>query len=182
MKIIIQTVTVSWNKNYRGGENANIRNSTPEAFELPLEAFLNTERKIPVHQVRYSHYNNYIEPTTNNVYLIDSSKIKLKGTYIKMHDDYSEVFFCYSSHDCGKPYRSRHDETGTLIPLEEKAFDLFNNEYGRIVFNGRYTDFDTGNWWYEKKVHNIILLEKYNKDVFVKNVISKEYSQLASLK
>lgn len=181
MSIIIQSVTVHWNKDYRGGVGAAERNAVPESFELPLEVFaFSPSKSIIVHEVRCYSSDNF--KIREKIYSVESSEIKVKGTIIKREKELLQVYFKYSDYDCGKPYRSKYNETGTLMPLEEKAFDLHEDEYGRIIFNGRYTDIDNGNWWYEKKVRNIIRTNKKDKDIFVKSNISKKYEQLAILK
>jgi hypothetical protein len=181
MSIYIQSIITSWDKEYRGGEKAAIRNGIPDSFELPIDVFVRpNEDKVFIHEVRSFWYNDFM--TTGKVYPIESSEVKLQGVLIKTSKENIQVYFKYSVHDCGKPYRSRYDNTGTLTMLEEKAFTLNKNEYGRVVFNGRYTDLDSGNWWYEKKVYNIIDLDKAKKDIFIRNNPLKVYEQMAVLK
>lgn len=181
MSIIIQSITVVWRKEQRGGSGAAERNSIPEAFELPLDVCVySKDNPIVIHEVRLRYYDNFKPMESSNH--TQGSRVRIKGGVIDITTDLLQVYFSYSEYDCGKPYRSKYDETGSLVPIKEKAFDLFDNQYGRIAFNGRYTCYDTGNWWYEKKVHNIIHTDEVNKDIFVKNQVDKKYSQLAVLK
>ncbi len=177
MSIYIQSITTGWNKEHRGGQKAAIRNAIPDSFELPIDVFVRpNDDKIIIHEVKSYWYDHFA--TRSKIYSIASSEVKLKGVLIKSNQENLQVYFKYSVHDCGKPYRSRYDNTGTLAMLEEKAFTLDKNEYGRVVFNGRYSDDD---WWYEKKVYNIIKLDSANKDIFSLNPL-KVYEQLAVLK
>lgn len=181
MSVIIQSITIYWGKGHRGGLDAAKRNSIHESFELPINACINlADNSIIVHEIRCNSYDNF--EIRENVYAVESPEIKIKGSLVKIGKEVVQVYFKYSDYDCGKPYRSNHDEMGTLIPLEEKAFDLHDNEYGRIVFNGRYTDMYNSSWWYEKKVHNIIRTTKNEKDIFIKNNVLKKYEQLEILR
>jgi hypothetical protein len=180
MSIIIQSITVAWNKDYRGGKEAEIRNAVPDSYPLPLEACVHSDsNNIIIHEVKRYHHNDF--QISDNVQCINASNHKVKGGYLKIGEEYLEVYFKYSYYDCGKPFLNKYDETGTLIPLEEKAFILLDDEYGKVVFNGKYTDIDNGNWWYEKKVHNIIRTSKIHKDVFLRNEVIKSYKKLSIL-
>ncbi|EMO06080.1 hypothetical protein LEP1GSC116_4839, partial [Leptospira interrogans serovar Icterohaemorrhagiae str. Verdun HP] len=56
--------------------------------------------------------------------------------------------FLYSK-NCGNPIRYGK----TFGFLHEKAFDIFFNKFGRILYNGRHTD--TGEWFYSLNILNV---------------------------
>lgn len=68
--------------------------------------------------------------------------------------------------------------------LNETAFILKKNQYGRITYNNRYVDPDSQNWYYGWHVYNVIncdLADCKEKMFFVKNP-DYEYKQLLDLR
>ena len=68
--------------------------------------------------------------------------------------------------------------------LNETAFILENNQYGRIIYNNRYVDPDNSHWYYGWHVYNIIncdISECKEKMFFEKNP-DYEYKQLLDLR
>lgn len=67
--------------------------------------------------------------------------------------------------------------------MNEKAFVLKQNQYGRIIWNERRTDYDTGEWYYQLHIYNFIYLldHTFSKDIFMKKKPDFEYKQLARL-
>lgn len=67
--------------------------------------------------------------------------------------------------------------------LNEKAFALYENEYGQVLYNGRFTDFDTGEWYYILNIINLIYTNNHCKDIdiFTKQKSIKSYTQIAKL-
>ncbi|ASV09139.1 hypothetical protein AR546_02430 [Leptospira interrogans serovar Canicola] len=64
--------------------------------------------------------------------------------------------------------------------LHEKAFDIFSNEFGRILYNGRHTDSDTGEWFYSLNILNVCDTEEKNYNLFLREP-DKIYKQLKML-
>ncbi|MNC53655.1 hypothetical protein D3C76_1397000 [compost metagenome] len=90
----------------------------------------------------------------------------------------SKYLFTFQySHFCGKPVR--YDKL--YNPLAEKAFELSSNEYGRIMYNGRHTHLDTGEWYYELHLVNAMLIEDTSPNVWISKDPTKEYKQLEIL-
>lgn len=123
-----------------------------------------------------------------------------------------EVTFFYDGKRSGAPFRRGHnkDFCNQDSPfcgkdmLNETAFVLSQNQYGRIIWNERRIDYDTGEWYYELHVYNLFslcsetikpcLVAKQHKrsqknlsdkafpvDIFIKNKPDFEYRQFASL-
>ena len=56
--------------------------------------------------------------------------------------------------------------------LNETAFILENNQYGRIIYNNRYVDPDNSHWYYGWHVYNIINcdISECKEKMFLKRV------------
>ncbi len=66
--------------------------------------------------------------------------------------------------------------------LNETAFILKKNQYGRIIWNERRTDYDTGEWYYQLHIYNMIYsLDISKNNIFVSNKPDFVYQQEAVL-
>ena len=65
----------------------------------------------------------------------------------------------------------------------ETAFVLKEGEYGRIVFNNRFIEHDTGKWRYVKSIYNFLNCDKgaYREKMFFRKKPDFEYSSLMPL-
>ena len=62
-----------------------------------------------------------------------------------------------------------------------KTLRIGVNEWGQIVYNGRFQDYDEGGWWYEKMVVNVGLFERLTPGVFTKQEPTCRYSAMGEL-
>lgn len=105
-------------------------------------------------------------------------------------DQYAVTFF-YDQQRSGMPFRRGHNKDFRnpdsrfygMDVLNETAFVLAEYQYGRIIWNERNTDYDTGTWYYQLHIYNLFHLSdrNFSKDIFVKNKLTYEYRQLAAL-
>ena len=67
--------------------------------------------------------------------------------------------------------------------LNEVAFSLMPNQYGRVLYNERRRDMDTGEWYYQLHIYNLLYTEEkqLSKDVFVVYKPDRIYQQIARL-
>ena len=61
-----------------------------------------------------------------------------------------------------KPTDENQYEVHFYSGFDKTAFVLGKEQYGRIVFNERNTDYDTGEWYYQLFVFNFVCCEKDN--------------------
>ena len=68
--------------------------------------------------------------------------------------------------------------------INETAFILEKNQYGRIIYNNRYVDPDSQNWYYGWHVYNIINCDvsECKEKMFFKKNPDYEYKQLLDLR
>ena len=102
-----------------------------------------------------------------------------------------EVTFFYDERRSGKPFRRGHnkDFQNPASPfcgrdvLNETVFELAENQYGRVIWNERSTDYDNGTWYYQQHIYNLFHLpgQTFSEDIFVRNSPDYEYEQIASL-
>ena len=115
----------------------------------------------------------------------------IKEWEIAQNDGVYDIHFTYCS-SIGKPVRTfRHAKKPIItesmdylqLPLKEKAFtlnrDLF---YGRLLYNGRLTDVDTGEWYYQTTIVNLLFTEdRFERNLFVSRQPDVVYRQLERL-
>lgn len=102
-----------------------------------------------------------------------------------------EVTFFYDERRSGMPFRYGHNKDYNNLQspfyrrdcLNETAFILEENQYGRILWNERKTDCDTGEWYYWLHIYNIISSpdEIPQKNIFVENEPDFVYRQMELL-
>ncbi len=172
---IIQIVTVHWSKKSRGNPNATIRNSIPESTELPTDFLAVPKGAYYIHQQNYYEFQNFQSDSKCWSQKKDSA-FKFDCIEIYKKDDNSfTINYCHKPDIAGRPVRpkSSHDV---------EAMSLSIGQFGRIRHNGRFNDFDTGDWYYEKVVFNIaITKERKNFDLFIKNKPDKQFDDMADL-
>lgn len=101
------------------------------------------------------------------------------------------VTFFYDERRSGMPYRRGHnqDYCDPQSPwygkdcLNETAFILTPGQYGRVMWNDRRTDYDTGEWYYKLHIYNLINTgtNMPNQTVFTEREPDFVYKQLAVL-
>lgn len=181
--ILCQQIVVEYDKRSRGAEGAAARATLPEAYALP-DAFFGQNGHC--HCVRLRQNGTDFTPRDSMPELSSIREMKIAG-----NNDVYEITFTYHF-AIGKPVRTfRHAKrpvtTGSTdylhSTLKEKAFTLSRTQtYGRLLYNGRLTDFDTGQWYYESTVMNIIRTESgFDRDIFVSRQPDVVYRQLEML-
>lgn len=135
-------------------------------------------RILQIKRYRYQSYDSVSELNLSNLSVCDR-----KNGF--------EVTFFYDEHRSGAPFRRGHnkDFCNQDSPfcgkdmLNETAFVLTQNQYGRIIWNERRTDYDTGEWYYQLHIYNLFYLlhKTFSTDIFTKNKPDFEYKQFASL-
>ncbi len=66
----------------------------------------------------------------------------------------------------------------------KSPFTLKNNEYGRIVYNDRYVEYDSGQWYYKLHTINFINCDKskYREKIFFRKIPDYEYKNMQYLR
>lgn len=121
---------------------------------------------------------------TNRKDTFEEGNIKIGAIEIHRNLENYDLRYRYDWHRA-IPTRRRFDyQRGGYVELVENAMTLMPDEYGRIIYNGRYTDFDTGGWYYNLDIVNSINLPNHKdipSDIFSKREPNITYNQLAIL-
>lgn len=117
-------------------------------------------------------------------------QLNLANLSVSSGSDCLEVSFFYDERLSGLPFRRGHNKDyhhpQSLLYgkdcLNEVAFLLKPKQYGRIIWNERKADYDTGAWYYQMNLYNLILTDCMpTKNMFLINKPDFEYRQMAVL-
>jgi hypothetical protein len=150
MTVVVQLVTVSWSKRSRGGEAARLRAALPEAYPIHRTLFGN---RWGLHQVAMYEPAGF-QPRERTE--VDDVVKNVVGVTLELQHDGLHVQFVWTP-DVGVPPRRPRSRPFVLRP----------GEWGRVVHNGRFVDFDTGGWYYRKQVVNVALLARFAPRIFL---------------
>lgn len=167
-QFVIQRVHCLWTKQSRGGEGARQRNAVPTAVHLPR---IDSPTGFVLHTAIYSESNNFLQSdmlkTAN-----DFVGLGLRDLEFLLDNESLRVRFVRDGYNAARP---------SPYPYRD-VFALRLMDWGRVVYNGRYIDHCSGNWWYEKSTYNIGWLADCSADVFVATQPINTFVEIAKLK
>lgn len=190
--MIIQLVHLYWTKEVRGAPYSSERNRMAEAYALPAKYFEYSvaefrEHYVCLHQTK-DGFGVYPDTVKN---LKEKSCIKVGSVELVREDQGVRVVFAYSG-NVGLPVRTFKDrlfkesfcaEKNSIgHSLVETAGVLKENEYARVMYNGRHISFDCV--WYTKEIVNVLNIsgdEKVPLDILVRrkpDVVYKQFEWL----
>lgn len=193
--LIIQNINLCYGKKERTSVYAKIRAEFPFSYlfdKLP-DTF---HGNVMIHRLSFYQKENIIKrlPVKDNYrfqFYNSVQDLNLTNLTIQSSLEGYEVIFFYDENRSGQPLRRGHNKDYHNINsllyrhdvLNETAFFLKKEQYGRIVWNERKIDYDTGEWYYQ---HHIINLLHYSGktpeiDIFIKRRPDFEYKQIAVL-
>ena len=183
--LLIQIVLSSWDKKQRGAPYAAERSHRPKSYVLP-EDFFKCKKDNPL------FYPKHIIGTRNAIGHIStnpkSDRIELNAIEVIKQNDSYEIRYRFDflhSYNSAIPKRRKYNsQFDAYEPLNEVAFQLSRNEYGRIIHNAKYYPYyGDGNCWYEMSIINLLYLENdlAPLDILVERTPDKIYKQMAML-
>ncbi len=200
--LAVQEITLSWGKAERGGRPAEARERFGRAY--PSEKILLSGeaavQSLYFHQrgIRFERYGR-TESFRDNCSCVEKLKLvnlSIRPSVLEAQEAVEgnalyEVTFFYDEHRSEKPLRRGHNKDYHNVDsplyrkdcLNETAFVLKPGEYGRILWNERKLDFDTGEWYYMLHIVNLCNLRnrECGKNLFLGRAPEHEYRQLADL-
>ncbi len=191
--LLIQDICLSWGKKERNSACAKKRTEFSVAYSLDtMPNVFHGEVLVNRLNFRQSGTVFQISNGAANCFQSYPSVKDLNLTNLYFHSDtYScTVVFFYDERRSGKPVRRGHnkdyDNAASLLyrhdVLNETAFSLKQGQYGRVIWNERKTDWDTGEWYYQLHALNLLYSEKMPEaDIFLTGKPDFEYKQLAVL-
>lgn len=177
--LIVQHIAVTWTKASRGGEDARLRNSVPEVLILPPE-ICELQRTVRLHAVAAEESSRF-RPDSRCSDFGDPQHVNLKGFELKSDGVGVEVFYKRDPGNAAVGNRWTLDEAGST-EWRTPAFRLDLGQWGQAMSNGRFAGVDTGNWWYEKSVLNVALVEEPDLELFLRTRPAQRFVELASLR
>lgn len=193
--LFIQTICLSWGKEERSATYAKKRAEFPMAYLLDnfpdkiredvLVQCLNFWQKETIFQTLCRNDSDCIQ------FYHSVQDLNLTNLWIQAKEETYEVTFFYDRQHNGLPIKKGHNKDYHNINspfyyhdiLNETAFSLKQGQYGRIIWNERKRDYDTGEWYYQ--LHIINLLHSLNKmpktNIFLTHKLDFEYKQMSLL-
>lgn len=167
--ILIQHVKLYWCKECRGAPYSTIRNKMPKAFNLPKSFFDYNPIGYPSHYVFMIQNKDGIHENINKKYIISEyENIRVGAIEIIKLDNRYVFRYKYDFHRAIPQMHKYNPKISMYVDLEEFAFELLDNEYGQIIYNGRFVDYDTGEWYYNLDILNFVPVDfkKTSLDIF----------------
>ena len=204
--LIIQSLNTYYEKWLRSSEFARLRTGDMfrkidlskikkcEVFAQDIRLRYDKGGKISQAQPFFTEYRQYGENIftegTQNRY--DNFNKLLQFIRIFKEEDKYKVMFCDENVEWCPTKRRGHNEAFNNVNsiyyhrdrLNETAFILEKNQYGRIIYNNRYVDPDSQMWYYGWHVYNIIScdIDECSEKMFFKKEPDYEYRQLLDLR
>ena len=114
-----------------------------------------------------------------------------ENTRLFKEDDIYKIMFCddggWLCHTRRRGHNEAYNKPHSPFTHQDKlnvtAFRLKDGDYGRIIYNNRYIDGDTGKWIYARHVYNFINCNKaaYREKMFYRKDPDHEYTNMLSL-
>lgn len=193
--LLVQDICLSWGKEERGSVYAKKRAEFPMAYSLDkLPDTLHGD--VIVHHLDFWQRDAMFQTLHRSdayrfQFYTSIQDFNLTNLSIRLDSDNYEVTFFYDENRSGRPIRQGHNKDYHNIDsllyrhdiLNETAFSLKRGQYGRIIWNERKIDYDTGEWYYQLHVNNLLHCpEKTPKtDIFLTCGLDFEYKQMAVL-
>lgn len=165
--LLVQDICLSWGKGERTSACAEKRADFPTVFSLDKlpDTF---HGDVIVHRLSFWQRGT----TFQTLYMKDAycfqsyasvQDLNLANLSIRLAAESYEVTFFYDERRRGRPVRQ--------------------GQYGRVIWNERKTDFDTGEWYYQLHASNLLHFsgEMPKPDIFLTGRPDFEYKQMAAL-
>jgi hypothetical protein len=173
--ILIQNIHTSWSKKSRGGKLAIERNAVPDALAIPVGQLKKSVKGLIEHSASYYESHGFSSPHHASLTQESAGRLRLHGLVIEPVGAQLKVTLEYDSGRAGMPLRY-----APLGGIPSTRMHLQSGQWGRVLYNGRFTH-DEADWWYEKQVFNIGLVEKLKEDIFIATQPTQVISQMARL-
>jgi len=187
--LVIQKIDLEWYKEARGHKPAEVRSRFAKAYRIPTTDITAEYKDILFHHLFFLQRGIHIISRASSI-KNRYSHVSLPNLNISFENDNLRVKF---SHDgsTGNPFRRGHNEDFNNVDspfyrkdfLNETAFVLCPEEYGRLIYNERKVVAFEGDWYYQLHIVNFICIEKQNlrPTIFTSKKPDKVYQNLASL-
>lgn len=193
--LLIQDICLSWGKRERDSAYARVRAEFPRAYSLDKLSD-GSPGEILMHCLRFGQKGTVVQALRlDDRYRLQQyssvQDINLTNLEIRWDAGSYEVTFFYDERRSGQPVRQGHNKdyhnTASSLYrhdiLNETAFSLEAGQYGRVIWNERNLDYDTGEWYYQWHIINLLYDSDQlpEKDIFLARSPDFVYQQMAAL-
>ena len=184
--LLVQHICLEWSKDCRGGNAAQQRSQYPKAMQLPKDLLSYDYVGLPAHFVYILQSPDEFKVINNCHKLMEwrsNGTMRLAPFELIQQDHRILVQYRYDWHIGAMPERHIYDKCGQIQPLKELALDLSYGDFGQAVCNGRFSDVDTGQWYYKLNILNVMLLKESTDSLtcFTDRKPNKVYAKLDHL-
>lgn len=173
-RLYAQIIKTSWTKSSRGGALATTRNAVPLALPMPdLQG-----GTLQVQHLFYSEGTAFKSPSTKSKLLDITPELRYEHGSFAL--DWNGVELRTELRDSdwylGAPgIKSTNPKIG--------HYTLESGQWVRLRWQGRFSDWDTGNWWYEHTCINVAHFEGNEQfDLFLKSEPTHQFIHLPQLR
>ena len=204
--LIIQSLDTYYEKKERSSEYARLRTGDlfrkidpgkikecevfVQRLSLRYDADKDASPAQQYHETYQEYGQNIFTEGTKDWY--GNYNLLLKFIRIFREEDGYRIRFCDENVAWCPTKRRGHNETfhdaGSIFyhkdSLNETAFILRKNQYGRILYNNRYVDPDSQRWYYGWHIYNIVCCDvsECSEKMFYEKDPDHEYRQLLDLR
>ena len=169
--IVLQQIHTIWTKKSRGGPGAVQRNAVPEVAKIPLQQVRSSDVSLLLHRLTYHEREGFSHPHERLEENLSVKPLQIGCMTIDYGEGILIASFRYTRECGGAP------ERGWM----RKTLQIGLNEWGQIVFNGRFSPAWEGDWWYEKTVVNMGLFDQPSNSVFTRSQPTYRYAAMSHL-
>ncbi|MCM1064334.1 MAG: hypothetical protein NC420_07650 [Eubacterium sp.] len=193
--LLVQDICLAWGKRERGSVSAGVRAGFPMAYSLDKSSDT-FHGDIFVHRLSFWQKETVIQALRLDdgyrfQWYFSAQDLNLTHLAVRWDAGSYEVSFFYDERRGGQPVRRGHNKDYHNVDsslyrhdiLNETAFSLGAGQYGRVLWNERDLDYDTGEWYYQWHIVNLLYgLDKMpERDIFLARRPDFEYQQMAAL-
>lgn len=152
---LVQVIHLHWTKASRGGQGASVRSAVPLAFEVPNDGLLEVDGQLQVEEWHWGERNAFAEPLQHRQRRVAvADGFKLGCVTVGGHEQGLSVRYRWDAAHGGAPDRSFLNP-GTGEESTNRDLVVPPGQWVRICSNGRFSDADTGKWYYEQVTVNV---------------------------
>ena len=183
--VALQIIQTTWTKESRGGRGAQLRNTVPHA--LPFEA---KAGKFNAQLHFFDESNNFNSPAKPPSLVRDRQVCELKKSFVfewfhllyEWNDESQSSHLVWSNMNRGAPAAVFLDNSGNQKPIRRDTLAVVN-AWIRLRWMERFSDLDTGQWWYHHTVVNLAQFDyPIDFNVFLRGAPTQEFCSLPILR
>jgi|GEM_PF-1060386 len=153
---LVQVIHVQWTKAARGGSGAQARGAVPQALEVSPTGLSSTEGTLFVVSTHWGERNAFSEPFSVDRQQVPVAKGLTFGCVrVSPHAEGLQVHYQYDRTNVGAPDRWFFNQASGYGESPGRTLTVRDGEWVRVCHNGRFSDHDTGNWWYQQVTVNV---------------------------